>query len=244
MELDGDKELGQPAQWNNPNNDKEKCKYRFRHLNSGRVLQLKTIQKNGKDIHTLTLDKLYHSTIPSLNENGDELVIKQEDQLELLRRELTKQKSMFVLESYTIDNDNFINGDSVVKIKSDNGLYLTSVKKKSENEEFDPNESVDSAAEDVEHLEVDVEDFLERNSLESDFNELMGETKIDTKIFTPMNKDEFNYQKTQHLLMRAKYKEDDIFILRKAEEQEVYDVLFIHSCVPTLKNFVYNIRKN
>jgi uncharacterized protein (DUF927 family) len=28
--------------------------YRFRHLNSGRVLTIKTMTKNGKDIHILT----------------------------------------------------------------------------------------------------------------------------------------------------------------------------------------------
>jgi len=28
--------------------------YRFRHLNSGKVLSVKTISKNGKDIHVLT----------------------------------------------------------------------------------------------------------------------------------------------------------------------------------------------
>ena len=44
--------------------------------------------------------------------------------------------------------------------------------------------------------------------------------------------------------MRSKYKEDDIFILRKADESEINDVLFIHSCVPTLKNFIYNVRMN
>jgi hypothetical protein len=39
--------------------------------------------------------------------------------------------SLFILKSSTIDNDNFINGDSVVKIISAmNNFYLTSVKKK------------------------------------------------------------------------------------------------------------------
>jgi hypothetical protein len=42
------------------------------------------------------------------------------------------KNSLFILKSSTIDNDNFINGDSVVKIISAmNNFYLTSVKKKS-----------------------------------------------------------------------------------------------------------------
>jgi hypothetical protein len=44
--------------------------------------------------------------------------------------------SLFVLKSSTIDNDNFINGDSVVKIISAmNNFYLTSVKKKAQEED-------------------------------------------------------------------------------------------------------------
>ena len=46
-------EHGKPTVW-----DDEKTglpiNYRFRHLNSGRVLTVKTITKNGKDIHILT----------------------------------------------------------------------------------------------------------------------------------------------------------------------------------------------
>ncbi len=44
--------------------------------------------------------------------------------------------SLFILKSSTIDNDNFINGDSVVKIISAlNNFYLTSVKKKTQEED-------------------------------------------------------------------------------------------------------------
>ena len=46
--------------------------------------------------------------------------------------------SLFIMKSSTIDNDNFINGDSVVKIISAmNNFYLTSVKKKSQEEDED-----------------------------------------------------------------------------------------------------------
>jgi len=61
--------------------------------------------------------------------------------------------SIFSLKSSTIDLDNFISNESVVKIRSAlNGFYLTSVKQASsvENEEGDDdNDSVDSAAEDL-----------------------------------------------------------------------------------------------
>ena len=44
--------------------------------------------------------------------------------------------SLFLMKSSTIDNDNFINGDCVVKIISAmNNFYLTSVKKRSQEQE-------------------------------------------------------------------------------------------------------------
>lgn len=99
--------------------------------------------------------------------------------------------SLFILKSSTIDNDNYINGDSVVKIISAmNNYYLTSVKKKSgeEDEEEDANlgnETQDSAAEDLELLMEDgAVDELDR---------IQEEGKIDAKIYTPMNKEEFDF---------------------------------------------------
>lgn len=70
------------------------------------------------------------------------------------------KNSLFMMKSSTIDNDNYINGDSVVKIISSmNNFYLTSVKKKSGDEEEEEenmgNETQDSAAEDLELLMED-----------------------------------------------------------------------------------------
>lgn len=50
--------------------------------------------------------------------------------------QINPNNSLFILKSSTIDNDNFINGDSVVKIISAlNNFYLTSVKKKTGDED-------------------------------------------------------------------------------------------------------------
>ncbi len=45
-------------------------------------------------------------------------------------------------------------------------------------------------------------------------------------------------------MMRKAYKEDDIFIMRKVDNSDISDVLFIHSCIPLLKQFIYFIRKS
>lgn len=54
FEYDLDYEHGQAAVWFENESEKRPFKYRFRHLNSGRVLAVKTINKNGKDIFVLT----------------------------------------------------------------------------------------------------------------------------------------------------------------------------------------------
>jgi hypothetical protein len=92
--------------------------------------------------------------------------------------EVELRYSLFNLQSSTIDNDNFINNDSVVKIISvANNYFLTSVKKKSQEEEEDEptmgNETQDSAAEDLELLLEDKKD---------DF-EMIEDGKLDTKIY-------------------------------------------------------------
>jgi hypothetical protein len=149
------------------------------------------------------------------------------------------KNSLFILKSSTIDNDNFINGDSVVKIISAlNNFYLTSVKKKSQEEDEEDeqnmgNETQDSAAEDLEML---MEEGMGAGE------EGLDGGKIDAKIYTPMNKEEFDFLRQQTLMLRRTHKEEDVFIIKKAEQSEVSDVLFIHSCVDYLKQFIYLIR--
>lgn len=58
-----------------------------------------------------------------------------------------------------------------------------------------------------------------------------------------MNKEEFDYLKSQTLMLRRSHKEEDVFIMKKAEHQEVSDLLFIHSCVAPLKQYLFSIRR-
>lgn len=109
--------------------------YRFRHLNSGRVITIKTLSKNGKEIHILTSahvigkDHVLPFDKRAASSNPDT------QQVDEFNKEMAAgdlKNSLFILKSSTIDNDNYINGDCVVKIISSlNNFYLTSVKKKS-----------------------------------------------------------------------------------------------------------------
>lgn len=53
VELVWDKEHGQAMTWTEPGTKKQ-TQYRFRHLNSGRVLSVKSISKDGKQVMVLT----------------------------------------------------------------------------------------------------------------------------------------------------------------------------------------------
>jgi len=57
-----------------------------------------------------------------------------------------------------------------------------------------------------------------------------------------MNKEGFDFLRQQKLMLRKKHKEEDVYVLKKADTSEVADVLFIHSCVDSLKLYLYNIR--
>jgi hypothetical protein len=50
------KEHGKTTTWEDQSDEKnvKPMHYRFRHLNSGRVMTIKTLSKNGKEIHILT----------------------------------------------------------------------------------------------------------------------------------------------------------------------------------------------
>lgn len=58
-----------------------------------------------------------------------------------------------------------------------------------------------------------------------------------------MNKEEFNDTVIQKLILKKVSKEDDVFILKKAPQKEVQDIMFIHSCIPVLKQFIFQIRR-
>ena len=123
--MDLDSEHGQACTWENEKT-KDTIRYRFRHLNSGRVLTIKTISKNDKDIYVIVSSQML----------GREHVLKSalEGALEPSEYDRTMDEaalmgSLFTLKSSTIDNDNFINNDTVVKIMSCmNNYYLSAVK--------------------------------------------------------------------------------------------------------------------
>ena len=123
-----------------------------------------------------------------------------------------------------------------------NNFYLTSVKKKSGDEEDEDdgamggNETQDSAAEDLELL-------MDEANANVDGEDQQDENKIDSKIYTPMNKEEFDFLKQQTIMLRRNHKEEDVFIMKKADQTEIADVLFIHSCVDQLKQYLFYIRK-
>lgn len=54
-----------------------------------------------------------------------------------------------------------------------------------------------------------------------ELDNIQDEGKIDAKIYTPMNKEEFDFLKQQTLLLRRNHKEEDVFIIKKADNSEI-----------------------
>lgn len=119
------------------------------------------------------------------------------------------ENTFFEFEISGLESENQIKIDSVVKIKgSDIGYFINSLKVRSSNDEDinDEGEGSDEDMGEVDDVMVD-DDFLERNSLEEEMSLIMhdhgdsagsqgpnSQRQITTmkKIFTPMNKEEFN----------------------------------------------------
>lgn len=75
-------------------------------------------------------------------------------------------------------------------------------------------------------------------------NEDEEELKLDDSKFTPMM-----YEETDNIIINNTKlikggSMDDVFILELTDIEEINSVLFIHSCVPKIKEFVYNLRNH
>lgn len=113
---------------------------------------------------------------------------------------------------------------------------MNSVKKKSEADDDNNEGGSENHSDAGEYDDVAIDDeFLERNSLEEEMSQIVNENQADTKMFTPMNKEEFNNVVIQKIFLKKHSREDDVFILKKSNQKEIHDVLFIHSCVPQIK---------
>jgi hypothetical protein len=73
------------------------------------------------------------------------------------------------------------------------------------------NETQDSAAEDLEFL------LGEDIGGEEGSRSMIEHGKIDAKIYTPMNKEEFDFLRSQTLMLRKTHKEEDVYIIKKAD---------------------------
>jgi len=67
---------------------------------------------------------------------------------------------------------------------------------------------------------------------------------IDKNKYTEMTYDETEFMIVNVTKMVKNGTMDDVYILEKVKKTEVESILFIHSCVPMIKEFTYNLRYN
>ena len=70
------------------------------------------------------------------------------------------------------------------------------------------------------------------------------EHHIDTSKFTEMNNEEGDNVTVNHTVMVKIGTMDDVFIIDKAATEEIQAVLYLHSLVPKIKKFTYDLRFN
>ena len=67
---------------------------------------------------------------------------------------------------------------------------------------------------------------------------------IDDGKFTKMNDEEGDVITVNHTIMVRVGTMDDVFIIEKAATEENEAVLYLHSLVPKIKRFTYDLRFN
>ena len=66
----------------------------------------------------------------------------------------------------------------------------------------------------------------------------------DETKYTPMSYDESDHIQILFTKLIIDGTMDDVFIVEKADDDESKSVLFIHSCIPKIKEFTHNLRFN
>ncbi len=62
--------------------------------------------------------------------------------------------------------------------------------------------------------------------------------------FAQMQNEELENVVVNNVKLASRSGMDDVFILEKVNEEEVKTVLFVHSCVPKIKEMIYNLRRD
>ena len=95
------------------------------------------------------------------------------------------------------------------------------------------------------HLDVNMTKRSEQASLTVQVQNVEEDEEapeLDDTKFTPMMYDESDNIIINNTKMIKGGSMDDVFIIELVSIEEVNSVLFIHSCVPKIKEFVYNMR--
>ena len=72
--------------------------------------------------------------------------------------------------------------------------------------------------------------------------ENVEEHKIDGNKYTQMTFDETENIIVNNIKLTKNGTMDDVYILEKVDKEDIQSILFIHSCVPQIKEFTFNLR--
>lgn len=238
------------------------CLVRLRHLNSGRLLRVKLVsRKVGSKMKRqliLTLGK--NLTGKEVNDRLDEIErVEQENRYNSNFNSMTDPRiarlsgavgpeHVFEIEHSIVDVQNKVKNMSVAKISNAHyGMTIsTEITRLDGDDGNDDGEDEGGPADDA-SASVQVSDNSKQDHLSQveEEDEFVGaEHEIDENKFTPMMYEEIEFLKINNTNLVKNGTMDDVFIFEKVSEGDIRSLLFVHSCVPKIKEFTHNLRFN
>lgn len=124
----------------------------------------------------------------------------------------------------------------IKKLEGDEGIDEEVDEEQEEN--MQTNDDISNIANELEKRENDAVFKKINNDSDED------EHEIDENKFTPMMYDESEFLIINNTKLQKIGTMDDVYIFEKVHKDEIDSILFIQSCVPQIKEFLFNLRFN
>ncbi len=144
------------------------------------------------------------------------------------------KNTLFLMESTALDTDSRIRINSCVKLRHlTMRLYVCSIKVEGLRPGLDKKGSLSSARSPVNRSDSIQREAREMGIINDQFSQIYSEMD---------DRDDLEFEE-HRLQMLEKPREEDAFTLMRCDEEEVRDVLFLHSCLGPLRHFLSLLRQ-
>jgi len=223
LEIATNYDKGQVCIWSEPDDARSTFNYRFRHLNSGRLVRVQEVIIAGKKIISLGLAD--HAT----EENSKELL----------------ESTLFNLYSTTVDSDNRIRSGTSLKIQSvKTKQYLST---KADQEWTGGVQGGGERSQDMSSTSPRLNNTIDQieDELFESVNEGIKGTRNKGKrtgIYHPLDDDELYNCRNNVIELSQKALNEDAFMINLVDQSEVQDLLFVQTVSSQLYRYTKYLR--